>query len=95
MGIPVLILGESGSGKSCSLRNFDKEEVAKAIVKALGRKKGINTDEITGVDFQEFKETQYDKLADMVRQYMDMDAVYGMLREAKITQHIRGRIGYI
>ena len=28
MGIPVLIMGESGSGKSCSLRNFDKSEVA-------------------------------------------------------------------
>lgn len=28
MGIPVLILGESGSGKSTSLRNFDPEEVA-------------------------------------------------------------------
>lgn len=27
MGIPVLILGESGSGKSTSLRNFEKEEV--------------------------------------------------------------------
>lgn len=27
MGIPVLILGESGSGKSCSLRNFEPEEV--------------------------------------------------------------------
>lgn len=27
MGIPVLILGESGSGKSASLRNFKKEEV--------------------------------------------------------------------
>ena len=27
MGIPVLILGESGSGKSTSLRNFDREEV--------------------------------------------------------------------
>lgn len=27
MGMPVLILGESGSGKSCSLRNFEKEEV--------------------------------------------------------------------
>ena len=26
MGIPVLILGESGSGKSCSLRNFKKED---------------------------------------------------------------------
>lgn len=27
MGIPVLILGESGSGKSASLRNFDPSEV--------------------------------------------------------------------
>lgn len=27
MGIPVLILGESGSGKSCSLRNFEKDEI--------------------------------------------------------------------
>lgn len=27
MGIPVLILGESGSGKSCSLRNFEKDDV--------------------------------------------------------------------
>ena len=28
MGIPVLILGESGSGKSASMRNFDPEEVS-------------------------------------------------------------------
>ena len=27
MGIPVLILGESGSGKSASLRNFEKDEI--------------------------------------------------------------------
>ena len=27
MGIPVLILGESGSGKSASLRNFTAEEI--------------------------------------------------------------------
>lgn len=27
MGIPVLILGESGSGKSASLRNFDPKEI--------------------------------------------------------------------
>ena len=27
MGIPVLILGESGSGKSASLRNFSPEEI--------------------------------------------------------------------
>ena len=27
MGIPVLILGESGSGKSTSMRNFDTSEL--------------------------------------------------------------------
>lgn len=27
MGLPVLVLGESGSGKSASLRNFQKDEV--------------------------------------------------------------------
>lgn len=27
MGLPVLILGKSGSGKSCSLRNFSPDEV--------------------------------------------------------------------
>ena len=60
---------------------FDKEEVAKAIVKALGRKKGINTDEITGVDFQEFKETQYDILAAALREHLDMKRIYRILDE--------------
>ena len=27
MGIPVLVIGSSGSGKSTSLRNFEPEEV--------------------------------------------------------------------
>ena len=30
-----------------------------------------------------FKEKQYDRLADTLREYLDMDAVYGMLREAR------------
>ncbi|MBS6196246.1 MAG: cobyric acid synthase [Clostridiales bacterium] len=60
---------------------FDKEEVAKAVVKALGRKKGIDTEEITGVDFQEFKETQYDLLAAGLREHLDMEAIYRILKE--------------
>ena len=35
MGIPVLILGESGSGKSTSLRNFEPNEVA--VVGVVGK----------------------------------------------------------
>ena len=28
MGIPVLVIGKSGSGKSTSLRNFNEKELA-------------------------------------------------------------------
>ncbi len=41
---------------------FDKEGVAEAVIRALGEKKGIDTSEMKGVDFQTFKETQYDIL---------------------------------
>lgn len=60
---------------------FDKEEVAKAVVKALGRKKGIDTETITGVDFQEFKESQYDLLAAALREHLDMERIYQILEE--------------
>ena len=44
MGIPVLILGESGSGKSCSLRNFEKDDLVIYNVagKPLPFKKQLN-----------------------------------------------------
>ena len=32
MGIPVLILGESGSGKTYSIKNFEKNEVGVFLV---------------------------------------------------------------
>lgn len=35
MGIPVLIIGKSGSGKSASMRNFQKEEVG--IINVVGK----------------------------------------------------------
>ncbi len=72
---------------------FDKGEVALGVVNALAKKKGIslgkagaaesgsgnglNLSEIC--DYRQFKEVQYDKLADMIRQYMDMDEVYRIM----------------
>ena len=35
------------------------------------------------LSYKSFKEKQYDRLADTLREYLDMDAVYGMLREAR------------
>lgn len=36
MGLPVLIIGKSGSGKSTSLRNFEENEVA--VINVLGKR---------------------------------------------------------
>ena len=60
---------------------FDKEDVAKAVIRGIGQAKGIDTDNITGVDFQEFKETQYDILAAELRKHLDMDKIYSILNE--------------
>jgi adenosylcobyric acid synthase len=52
-----------------------------AVVKAIAKSKGIDASNLKGVDYQEFKETQYDILADTLRQYMDMDAIYKIMEE--------------
>ncbi len=64
---------------------FDQGKIAYTIVKALADQKGVSLAENTSESYQAFKESQYDLLADAVREHMDMEAVYGMLREAHIS----------
>lgn len=63
---------------------FDQGGIATAVVQALAEKKGILIEEGALEDYQSFKEKQYDKLADTLRQYLNMEEVYGMLREARL-----------
>lgn len=63
---------------------FDKGGIAAAMVQALAEKKGILMEEGVFEDYQSFKEKQYDKLADTLRKYLNMEEVYGMLREAHL-----------
>ena len=64
MGIPVLVIGKSGSGKSTSLRNFDEKELAliNVISKPLPFKKKfestLNTDNYTTIIKAIFKTTK-------------------------------------
>lgn len=60
---------------------FDKEEVAKKVVEAIGHIKGVDVSGMTGVDFQAFKETQYDLLAAGLREHLDMKKIYQILEE--------------
>jgi len=61
---------------------FDKGDIASAVVKALADKKGAELSVSAAEDHRAFKEKEYDRLADTLREHLDMDRVYGMLREA-------------
>lgn len=63
---------------------FDTGTAAGAVVQALADKKGIRLESGEMEDYQTFKEKQYDKLADTLRLYLDMEEIYGMLREARL-----------
>ena len=60
---------------------FDREEVTKAVITAIGREKGLDVSEITSVDFRTFKESQYDLLAAGVREHLDMKRIYEILEK--------------
>ncbi len=58
---------------------FDSQEAANALVASLAEKKGISDQMGKAVDFADFKETQYDLLADGLRRHLDMDRIYQIL----------------
>ena len=61
---------------------FDEGTVAQTLLHSLAEKKGIVLDTSALMNYEQFKQMQYDKLADGLRKSMDMEAVYAMLREA-------------
>lgn len=60
---------------------FDSEEVVRAIVKALLADKGLEYMDTGFVSMQEYKDSQYDKLALAVRNSLDMDLIYKIVHE--------------
>lgn len=64
---------------------FDNGEIAVTIVKSLAEKKGIALDCGQVMDHAAFKEAQYDKLAAVLREYLDMDYIYGLLEMQSFT----------
>ncbi len=58
---------------------FDAPGITDEILKAICEKKGIDFTELGSFDLHEYKELQYDKLADAVRSGLDMEYVYKIL----------------
>ncbi|MDW5300461.1 MAG: cobyric acid synthase [Sedimentibacter sp.] len=55
---------------------FDNCEVVNAIIKILAEQKGISLNNLEDFDMNKYKESQYDLLADCVRNSLDMDKIY-------------------
>ena len=58
---------------------FDSSEFARSFLNLVREKKGMSPLENTAPDYWEYKEGQYDKLADLVRDNLDMEKLYNIL----------------
>ncbi len=58
---------------------FDAPGAADAVLGALCRKKGLNPSILGSFDPAAYREEQYDKLAQVVREGLDMELVYRIL----------------
>ena len=58
---------------------FDASGVSDGVIRALCRRRGIDFTAVQSFDLQKYKERQYDLLADVVREGLDMDLVYQIL----------------
>jgi len=58
---------------------FDAPEICNAILKAICRQRGIDFSLLETLDSREYKNRQYDLLADVVRSSLDMDYIYRVL----------------
>ena len=58
---------------------FDEPGITDAILQAICLEKGIDFDSLGTFDMKQYKEIQYDKLADAVRSGLDMDYIYRIL----------------
>ena len=60
---------------------FDENGVAERIVRALYERRGLDFDENALFDAHAYRESQYDLLANTVREALDMELIYKILEE--------------
>lgn len=60
---------------------FDEEGLAYAFANQIAKCKGMDLGEQKKMNYQEYKETQYDLLAQSLREHLDLDTIYRILEE--------------
>jgi adenosylcobyric acid synthase len=59
---------------------FDNSGFLRGIVNNIREQKGLSKDNSKTMTFEDYKQGEYDRLADIVRNAVDMDAVYQIMR---------------
>ncbi|MEJ8735014.1 cobyric acid synthase [Mediterraneibacter sp. ICN-202921] len=73
---------QAGNVYGCYIHGFfDSKEASHSFIAALLKKKGYSADCVKAVDRKEYKERQYDLLADILRENLDMQAIYEMIEK--------------
>ena len=67
---------------------FERKETVQAFLQIAGKRKGVDVSQLKGVDFAEFKETQYDILASELRKHLDMEKIYQILERGTAADEI-------
>ena len=62
---------------------FDNSEFMMRIINNLRRKKGLHELDRQGLDHNEFKQMEYDRLAQLIREHVDMTKVYEIMNNWK------------
>lgn len=60
---------------------FDEEEFRRGLLEILCKRKGLAFELEEEMSYQEYKESQYDKLADVLRENVDMKRIYEIMLE--------------
>ena len=60
---------------------FDRGEIAETVVRSLVGRKGIEYRGGDAVDHSEFREREFDRLAETLRSSLDMEYIYSILRD--------------
>lgn len=60
---------------------FDEPQFRMAFVRMLCNRKGIEYGKASEISFEAYREQQFDRLADLLREGLDMEAIYRILEE--------------
>ncbi len=60
---------------------FDEGDLSETFIGILLERKGLSFERAPKISFYDYKQQEYDKLADVIRQNLDMDAVYKIIEK--------------